>query len=90
MLEGTEVKQAIAGYLDVRTRLVELTVVYADEQQWWDTLWSRGRRITLEKLGDAGVLKSTMRRMSPELDPVRRPDGALEWTASMAYTIART
>ncbi|HEU4514176.1 MAG TPA: methyltransferase domain-containing protein [Nocardioidaceae bacterium] len=79
-----------AGYVEVRTQLVDLTVVYADEQQWWDTLWSHGRRITLEKLRDAGVLESTRRRMGPELDPVRRRDGSLEWTASMAYTIART
>lgn len=79
-----------AGYVDVRTHLVDLTVVYADEQQWWDTLWSHGRRMTLEKLRDAGVLESTMRRMGPDFDPVRRPDGSLEWIASMAYTIART
>jgi ubiquinone/menaquinone biosynthesis C-methylase UbiE len=77
-----------AGYIDVHTHLADLTVVFENEQQWWDTLWSHGRRITLEKLRDAGVLESTMRRMSPEFDPVRRTDGSLEWTASMAYTVA--
>ncbi len=79
-----------AGYVDVRTDLAELTVVYADDQQWWDTLWSHGRRVTLEKLRDAGVLESTRQRIGAALDPVRRPDGSLEWTALMAYTIART
>lgn len=79
-----------AGYVDVHTHLADLTVVYENEQQWWDTLWSHGRRFTLERLRDADVLESTMRRMSPDFDPVRRPDGSLEWTASMAYTIARS
>lgn len=78
-----------AGYVDVRTDLRELTVVYPDEATWWRTLWSHGRRATMERLQEAGVLDSTMRRMSADLDGVRRSDGSLEWTAEMAYTVAR-
>lgn len=76
-----------AGYTGVDTQLEELTVTYADEAQWWETMWSHGRRATLERLRDEGVLESTVRRMSADFDPVRRPDGSLEWTASMAYSI---
>ncbi|HEX6878652.1 MAG TPA: hypothetical protein VF165_23540 [Nocardioidaceae bacterium] len=78
-----------AGYVDVRTDLRELTVVYPDEATWWRTLWSHGRRATMERLQEAGVVDSTMRRMSADLDGVRRSDGSLEWTAEMAYTVAR-
>ena len=78
-----------AGYVDVRTDLRELTVVYPDEATWWQTLWSHGRRATMERLREAGVLHSTMRRMSADLDGVRRSDGSLEWRAEMAYTVAR-
>lgn len=78
-----------AGYVDVRTELREFVVRYADDRTWWDTLWSHGRRLTLERLQEAGVLESTMRRMTRELDPVRLPDGSLEWRADMAFTVAR-
>ena len=71
------------------TTLRPLTVFYPDEDTWWATLWSHGRRATMEKLRDAGVLESTMRRLSADLDAVRTLDGQLEWTAEMAYTIAR-
>jgi ubiquinone/menaquinone biosynthesis C-methylase UbiE len=80
---------ADAGYSDVRTHFAELTVRYPDEETWWATLWSHGRRATMEALRDAGVLESTMRRMSAVLDPLRQPDGSLEAIPTMAYTIAR-
>ena len=76
-----------AGY-DPVTELRPLTVRYADDETWWATLWSHGRRATMEKLEAAGVLSSTMARMSRHLDAVRAEDGALEWTAGMAYTVA--
>lgn len=79
-----------SGYDDVRTELREVTVVYADEETWWRTMWSHGRRATMERLQQAGVLESTMRRMSADFDRVRRPDGSLEWSPEMAYTLART
>lgn len=78
-----------AGYVDVRTELKEVVVRYVDDRSWWDTLWSHGRRLTLERLQEAGVLESTMRRMTRELDAVRLPDGSLEWRAEMAFTVAR-
>jgi len=78
-----------AGYVDVRTELREVVVRYADDRTWWDTLWSHGRRMTLERLQEAGVLESTTRRMTRELDAVRLPDGSLEWRAEMAFTVAR-
>lgn len=77
-----------AGYVGATTVTEPTTVGYSDEATWWATMWSHGRRLALEKLRDAGVLDSTMRRMSDELDTVRRPDGSIEWTANIRYTRA--
>ena len=76
-----------AGYNPV-TEVRPLTVRYPDEDSWWSTLWSHGRRSTLERLQEAGVLESTMARMSENLDGVRTEDGSLEWTAGIGYTVA--
>ena len=76
-----------AGYNPV-TEVRPLTVRYPDDATWWATMWSHGRRATLEKLRDAGALESTMARMGRHLDAVRAPDGSLEWTGGMAYTVA--
>lgn len=76
-----------AGYNPV-TEVRPLPVRYRDEETWWATLWSHGRRATMEKLRDAGVLESTMARLSSHLDAVRAADGALEWTGGIAYTVA--
>lgn len=78
-----------AGYTDVHTHLETVTVLYPDEESWWRTMWSHGRRATLERLEAEGLLESTMSRMTPVFDPVRRPDGSLEWVVEMAYTTAR-
>ena len=75
------------GYHPV-TEVVPLTVRYPDDATWWATLWSHGRRATMERLRDEGVLDSTMARMSKHLDGVRTEDGALEWSPGIGYTIA--
>jgi hypothetical protein len=75
------------GYNPV-TEVRPMTVRYADDATWWATLWSHGRRATLERLRDAGVLESTMARMTEHLDRVRTADGSLEWSAGMGYTVA--
>lgn len=79
-----------AGYLDVHTELVDTNVTYADEDAWWATLWSHGRRATMERLRDAGVLDSTRRRIGTALAPLTEPDGTLVWRGSMAYSLARS
>jgi ubiquinone/menaquinone biosynthesis C-methylase UbiE len=76
-----------AGYRAV-TEVRSVTVRYPDEATWWSTLWSHGRRATLERLRDEGVLESTMTRMSAHLDAVRTADGALESIPRIAYTVA--
>lgn len=76
-----------AGY-DPVTEVVPMTVRYADDATWWATLWSHGRRATMERLRDEGVLDSTMARMSEHLDERRAEDGALEWSPGIGYTIA--
>ena len=65
-----------------------MTVRYADDATWWATLWSHGRRATMEKLQEHGVLESTMERLTPELDEFRADDGALEWRPGIGYTVA--
>jgi SAM-dependent methyltransferase len=79
-----------AGYLDVHSQLVDTNVTYADEDAWWATLWSHGRRATMERLRDAGVLDSTRRRIGTALAPLTEPDGTLVWRGSMAYSLARS
>ena len=76
-----------AGYAPV-TEVVPMTVRYADDATWWATLWSHGRRATMERLRDEGVLDSTMARMGEHLDRMRAEDGALEWSPGIGYTIA--
>ena len=76
-----------AGY-DPVTDVVPVTVRYKDDATWWATLWSHGRRATMERLRDEGVLESTMARMSEHLDGVRTEDGALEWSPGIGYTVA--
>lgn len=70
------------------TEVRPMTVRYADDATWWATLWSHGRRATMEKLRDHGVLESTMARMTAELDEMRTDDGALEWSPGIGYTVA--
>lgn len=70
------------------TEVRPMTVRYADDATWWATLWSHGRRATMEKLRDHGVLESTMARMTAELDAMRASDGALEWSPGIGYTVA--
>ena len=78
---------AAEGY-SASTHLQTITVRYPDDATWWATLWSHGRRATLERLRQEGVLESTTARMRGVLDAVRTPDGALEWVPQIAYTVA--
>lgn len=78
-----------AGYRPVRTQVRSLAIRYPDEQTWWATQWSHGQRAVMEKLRDAGLLESTMARVSSsELDAVRADDGSLEWCPEIAFTFA--
>ena len=77
-----------SGFGHVRTEVRTLAVRFPDVEAWWATLWSHGRRATMEKLRDHGVLESTMARMDAEFDGVRRVDGSLEWTPAIGYTLA--
>jgi ubiquinone/menaquinone biosynthesis C-methylase UbiE len=77
-----------AGY-DPVTEVVPMTVRYPDDAAWWATLWSHGRRATMERLRDENVLDSTMTRVREHFDGLRGEHGALEWSPGIGYTVAR-
>lgn len=77
-----------AGYT-VTTTVRPITVGYADDDTWWATLWSHGRRATMERLRDEGVLESTRGRVGTALEAIRLDDRSLVWTPRIAYTVAR-
>lgn len=76
-----------AGY-DPVTEVRTMTVRYDDDATWWATLWSHGRRATMERLQEAGVLESTTALVNEHLDAVRAEDGVLEWKPGIGYTVA--
>jgi hypothetical protein len=39
-----------AGFVQIQAKFVELTTSYADEEEWWSSLWSIATRRSLEKI----------------------------------------
>jgi len=43
-----------AGFKDIHTYAQVEDVIYKDEEEWWNEMWSNGVRFTLDKLKDIG------------------------------------
>jgi ubiquinone/menaquinone biosynthesis C-methylase UbiE len=48
--EGLEAILASAGFVNIRVVSESTEFIYADEEQWWSTLWSHGMRADLEAI----------------------------------------
>lgn len=57
--DGMEEIMSAAGFADIRVFFEASEFLYADEEEWWSTLWSHGMRRALERLeglkGSAGL-----------------------------------
>jgi O-methyltransferase / aklanonic acid methyltransferase len=57
--EGLEAILTSAGFVDIKVVSESREFIYADEEEWWSTLWSHGMRARLEtiekKIGKAGL-----------------------------------
>lgn len=48
--DGLEEIMNVAGFTDIRVVSEASEFIYADEEEWWSTLWSHGMRRALERL----------------------------------------
>ena len=79
-----------AGFSDVKVTPEVMDFVYANEEEWWSTLWSHGARASLEsiesKLGINGLEKFKAEAFHG-LQTLIKPDG-IHQAFSVFYTIA--
>ena len=77
-LEGLDAILASAGFVNIRVFSESTEFVYADEGEWWSTLWSHGMRADLEdieeKMGQDG-LKRFQKDAFERVQIIRQPDG---------------
>ena len=63
-----------AGFLDTQISVEEKHFVYADEEQYWSSLWSAGFRRQLEKI-TPDLLEQARSKVFQELQTFKKPDG---------------
>ena len=63
-----------AGFHNIRIIIEENDFIYADEEQYWSTLWSAGIRRQLEKLTPA-MLEQAKSEVFRKVQMVKKPDG---------------
>ena len=76
--EGLEAILASAGFVNIRVVSESREFIYADEEEWWSTLWSHGMRADLEaieeKTGQDG-LKRFQKDAFEKVQMIKQPDG---------------
>jgi len=76
--EGLEAILASAGFVNIRIVSESTEFIYADEEEWWSTLWSHGMRADLEaieeKTGQDG-LKRFQKDAFERVQIIKQPDG---------------
>lgn len=76
--EGLSEILSSAGFLRVQVSSETKDFVYADEEEWWSTVWSHGMRQSLEKIQEtSGVdaLADFQFEAFEELRKMKKPDG---------------
>jgi len=63
-----------AGFKNIRITVEENEFIYANEEQYWSTLWSAGIRRLLEKL-TPGLLEQAKCEVFRKLQTTKKPDG---------------
>jgi len=63
-----------AGFKNIRITVEENEFIYADEEQYWSTLWSAGIRRQLEKMTPA-LLEQAKSEVFRKLQMLKKPDG---------------
>jgi hypothetical protein len=63
-----------AGFVDTQISVEEKDFVYADEEQYWSSLWSAGFRRQLEKI-TPDLLEQAKRAVCQKLQTFKKPDG---------------
>jgi O-methyltransferase / aklanonic acid methyltransferase len=63
-----------AGFNNIRIIVEEKEIIYADEEQYWSTLWSAGIRRQLEKLTPP-LLERAKSEVFRKVQMVKKPDG---------------
>jgi ubiquinone/menaquinone biosynthesis C-methylase UbiE len=63
-----------AGFKNIRITVEEKEFIYADEKQYWSSLWSAGFRRQLEKLTPE-LLEQARSEVFRKLQTVKKPDG---------------
>jgi ubiquinone/menaquinone biosynthesis C-methylase UbiE len=76
--EGLEAILNSAGFVNIKAVSESTDFVYADEEEWWSTLWSHGVRADLEaieeKTGQDG-LKRFQKDAFERVQTIKQPDG---------------
>jgi hypothetical protein len=63
-----------AYFKDIRITVEEKEFIYADEEQYWSSLWSAGFRRQLEKITPE-LLEQAKSEVFRKLQTVKKPDG---------------
>ena len=63
-----------AGFADTQISVEEKDFVYADEEQYWSSLWSAGFRRQLEKMTPE-LLEQAKNEVFRKIQKVKKPDG---------------
>ena len=63
-----------AGFRDVRVITEETVFVYANEEQWWATMWTLGSRGAMEEM-DPATLESFGAGVRASIQTFKQPDG---------------
>jgi hypothetical protein len=63
-----------AGFTDTQISIEEKDFVYADEEQYWSSLWSSGWRRQLEKMTPE-LLEQARNEVFQKFQKFKKPDG---------------
>jgi ubiquinone/menaquinone biosynthesis C-methylase UbiE len=73
---GLQLETALrrSGFVDTQISVKEKDFVYADEEQYWSSLWSAGFRRQLEKM-TPDLLEQAKREVFQKIQKLKTPDG---------------
>lgn len=63
-----------AGFEDIEINIEDHDFVYADDEEWWLSLWSHGIRSRFEQL-EAPALETLRAAMLRKVQVLKQPDG---------------
>jgi hypothetical protein len=86
---GGSVRPCHRGYTGIATATGDLPMRYPSPAAWWDSGWSRARRISWQHIPSSSSRPAARTEVLDLLDDLRASDGSITRTPRYGWTIAR-